>query len=342
MIKNQTPNSKPLNSAPFVSIVVPVREVNNYILDEIIPALKTQTYKNFELIIVPDRKSKILNLPDWVKVYPSWPKTGPADKRDMGAEKASGDILAFLDDDAYPEKNWLESALNAFDKHLKAAGVCGPGVTPPNDPLLAKVSGWVWSTWLGAGGAGTYRCLPEKIREVDDYPTFNLFIKKEDFKFVGGFDSDYWPGEDTKLCRDLVYKLDKKIIYDPDVKVYHHRRKIFVPHLKQIGRYGYQRGLFAKILPKTSNRLGYWIPSLFLIGLLTGPIFYFLYFPLFIIYLSVLSLYAILLFLSFLKVLSKSKNLLIGLLTIPAIFLTHLFYGLKFLQGYLAAFLRPK
>jgi cellulose synthase/poly-beta-1,6-N-acetylglucosamine synthase-like glycosyltransferase len=320
----------------FFSIIVPVKQINQYILEEIIPALKEQTYQNFELIIVPDKYSQGLRLPGWAKIIPSWPKTGPADKRDIGAGKAKGNILAFIDDDAYPDKNWLENALQVFKDNHQAAAVCGPGVTPPDDPLLARVSGWVWSTWLGAGGAGTYRCRPEAKREVDDYPTFNLLIKKKDFKTLGGFDSNYWPGEDTKLCRDLVYELNKKIVYDPSIKVYHHRRKIFSSHLKQVARYGYQRGLFAKKLPKTSNRIGYWIPSLFVLGLVIGPLFYFVFHPLYLVYIFILQVYVIGLVITSWQVLFKIKNVFVSFLTIPAIFTTHVVYGAKFMQGFLS------
>jgi GT2 family glycosyltransferase len=325
----------------LVSIIVPVKEINNYIVKEIIPSLKEQTYKNFELIVVPDKYNGKINFPGWVKIIPSGHEIGPAEKRDIGASNAEGEILAFIDDDAYPDKNWLKSALNAFKNNPQVAGVCGPGLTPSDDPLLAKVSGYVWTTWLGAGGAGTYRCQAEDSREVDDYPTFNLLINKEDFSEIGGFDSAFWPGEDTKLCQDLVYKFNKTIVYDPKVKVFHHRRKIFLPHLKQIARYGFQRGLFAKKLPQTSNRIGYWIPSLFTIGLVSGPIFSLIYQPLFFLYLLSLSLYTILLFLAFSKILIISKDFLAAFLTVPAIFATHLVYGVKFLQAYFLSSYAP-
>ncbi|MFH1601762.1 MAG: glycosyltransferase [Candidatus Shapirobacteria bacterium] len=318
----------------FFSVIVPVPKINDYIRKEIVPSLEKQTYKNFELILVPDTKDKKENFPSFVKIYPSWPKLGPADKKDLGVKKARGEIVAFLDDDAYPDKDWLKNALRALMPSAVAA-VCGPGVTPPHDSLLARVSGWVWSSWLGAGGAGTYRCWPGKKRKVDDYPTFNLIVKKREFKGSGGFDSCFWPGEDTCLCHNLVYNLKKKIIYDPKILVYHHRRNIFLPHLRQIGRYGLHRGYFVKVLPRTSRRLGYFIPAAFALGVLLGPLSLFFSSLLFKIYLAVLSIYAILTALTSLWVFSKSKNLLISLLLIPTIFISHIYYGLCLIMGLL-------
>jgi len=325
--------------SPLVSVIIPVKKINDYIRQEVVPALKKQTYQNFELIIVPDKHgdspasgSPGGSSPGVVRVFPSWPKLGPADKKDLGVKRAKGEIIAFIDDDAYPSKDWLKNAVKYF-QNKKIAAVCGPGVTPENDSLLSKVSGWMWSSSLGAGGAGTYRCWPGKKREVDDYPTFNLIVRKSDFEKVGGFDSMFWPGEDTKLCYDLVYKLKKKIIYDPKILVYHHRRDILIPHLKQIGRYGLHRGFFVKILPKTSKRVGYFLPPLFTLGVLFGPLTYLFFKPLFNLYLLALLAYFFLLIVTAFWVLAKSKNLLMALLVMPTIFISHMFYGLMFLKG---------
>jgi len=281
---------------PLISIIIPCKTKKELCL-QLLPALKAQTFKSFETLIITD---KIL-------------QAGPAAKRDLGAKKAAGSILAFIDSDAYPHKNWLKNALPHFQKKNIAA-VCGPSLTPPSNNIYQQVSGLVWSTWLGAGGAGTYRNRPESTRFVDDYPTFNLLVRKKDFQSINGFNSNFWPGEDTKLCHDLVYKLKKKILYHPQIQVFHHRRPIFIPHLKQISRYGLHRGYFTKILPKTSKRIGYFVPLFFLFGLIFFP------------YL-ILPPYLFLLFLTSLKHHS--------LLLTPAIFLTHLTYSIMFLKGLL-------
>ncbi len=307
--------------SPLVSIVVPCRKINDYIYHNLIPSLGKQSYKNFELILIPNKLCK----------------KGPAAKRDLGVKKAKGEIIAFIDDDAYPAPNWLKSAVKLL-KNPQLTAVCGPGLTPPGNNLYQQVSGLVWQTWLGAGGTGTYRNQPGKKRLIDDYPTFNLIVKKRDFVKIGGFNSHFWPGEDTKLCHDLVYKLKKQIIYDPKVLVYHHRRPIFIPHLKQIARFGLHRGHFARILPKTSFRLEYFIPSIFVIWLLVLPwsfAFTFVHFHLILAasYLGLLLLTAVQIFL-------KKKVLKLSLLLIPTLFLTHLVYGIMFIKGLLSKSLK--
>jgi len=340
----------------FVSIIIPVKEINEYLRKETIPAILEQSYRNFEIIILPDKPTKE-KFPK-TKIIPSWPKLGPADKRDLGAKKARGEILAFLDDDSYPDKDWLKNAINIFNpKHQTSslkhsiAAVCGPALTPSHDNIRRKASGYVWSTFFGSGGAGNYRCAAKPRRIVDDYPTVNFLVRKVDFLKVGGFSSKFWPGEDTKLCHDLVYKLEKKIIYDPKVLVYHHRREIFGPHLRQISRYALHRGHFARIMPKTSLRIGYLTPTLFVLGLLGGPILIFiaknwqsfvLMKILFLIYLTAIFLYLFALFFTAWDVYHQEKDWRVALVIIPAIFVTHLVYGILFIKGFLTPNLQSK
>lgn len=205
-------------------------------------------------------------------------------------------------------------------------------LTPPRDNLKQKASGWVWTSLFGAGGAGSYRSRKMKRRIVDDYPSVNLLIKKEYFNKVGGFDINHWPGEDTKLCLDL--KKHGIIIYDPSVVVYHHRREVFLPHLKQISRYALRRGYFAKKFPETSFRIGYLLPSIFVFGLIFGglvslfnPMIRFFYF-------LCCLLYVVLLMLSGIEVYLKEKNFSLVFLVMISIFLTHLTYGFLFPWGY--------
>jgi len=314
-----------------VSIIIPLKKLNDYLRQETIPAILAQTYQNFEIIVLPDRLAKE-KFPK-TKIIPTWPKTGPADKRDLGAQQVTGEILAFLDDDSYPDKNWLQNALKIFAKRSLIAAVCGPSLTPPDDNLRQKASGYVWSTWLGSGGAGPYRCKISPKREVEDFPTVNFLVRKDDFLKVGGFDSHFWPGEDTKLCHDLVFKLGKKIIYDPAVLVYHHRRQVFGPHLQQIGRYAIHRGHFARILPQTSLRLGYLLPTFFVLGLVGGTILIFLLAP-FSLWVIAVFVYLLALLVTAVQVYLKEKNWKLALLVMPSIFVTHFVYGILFIKGF--------
>jgi cellulose synthase/poly-beta-1,6-N-acetylglucosamine synthase-like glycosyltransferase len=293
------------------AIIIPCKSLKD-LCPELLPALKTQSLPPAKIIIIPDSLNHVNKGDSFVKVLP---KAGdPATKRDYAVKhlkKTVGTVptvLAFIDSDAYPDKNWLKNAT----KHLKPkniAAVCGPGLTPPQNSKLQKLSGLIWSSFIGAGPY-RFRNRPLKPRFVDDYPTFNLLVKTKDFQKIGGFDTKYWPGEDTKLCLDLTHQLHKKILYHPSIIVFHHRRPLWLPHLQQLSRYGFQRGRFVKLFPQTSRRFSYFLPLLFLLSLpLTWPF-----------YLATILLTGI-----------YHQSLLLP----QALLLTHLTYAIYFLKGLL-------
>jgi len=315
---------------PFVSVIIPVKDNNSY-LEECISYCKKLDYPQYEIIVLPDKEIS----QDWenVRVIPTGP-LGPAEKRDIGMEKSRGEILAFLDADAFPSERWLKSAAKYF-QNKEIAAIGGPAVTPEGDSLKQKASGLVYSSFPG-GGTCTYRYIPKKMREVDDYPSCNLLVRKEILKKIGGFKSLFWPGEDTVLCLNITKKLKKKIIYDPDVLVYHHRRKLFIPHLKQVKSYALHRGYFVKKFPQTSFRLSYFLPSLFVSGLIIGGILSLIVPFIRSIFLTGVLIYLFLVFLSSLS----SKNSLLVLLVFSGIILTHLTYGFAFIKGLIIKKLR--
>ncbi|MBI1910801.1 MAG: glycosyltransferase [Deltaproteobacteria bacterium] len=313
---------------PLVSIIIPVKEINNYIRESI-PNILNLDYENFEVVIFPDSPS--------AEIFPKTTiiptgKIGPAEKRDLALKYAKGEIFAFLDDDAYPRKDWLSSAVRHFEDK-EVAGVGGPAVTPRHDSAWQRASGGVFSSWLASGGY-EYRYVPrENVTEVDDYPTVNLLVRRDIFEQVGGFDTNYWPGEDTKLCLDITKKLGKKIKYEPDALVYHHRRPLFRSHLQQVGRYAFHRGYFVKVLPETSLRLQYFVPSLFLVGLIIGALLSPINEFISAAYLTALAVYIVVLLATVIAMTVKEKDIIVAALAVPGIFLTHVVYGYNFLKG---------
>jgi GT2 family glycosyltransferase len=205
-----------------------------------------------------------------------------------------------------------------------------------DDNLRQKASGIIYSTFL-VTGLYNYRYTPKHRRQVDDYPSCNFLVRKSVFEELGGFDTVFWPGEDTKLCLDITKRLGKRIIYDPKVLVYHHRRPLFLPHLRQVANYALHRGYFVKRYPQTSLRLSYFVPSIFVGGVILGLCFSLISPFLRVIYLFLLATYLLSVFLF-----SLSKNLKLVSLVFSGIILTHLVYGLFFIKGLLSKKLREE
>lgn len=321
---------------PLVSIIVIDYKKNNPYLIECLNAIQKQTYKNFEIILETDYPLDLqypkLKIVDYKGKY-----IPPSSKRDHGAKIANGEILAFIDDDAYPDPHWLEKIVPHF-QNSQIVGVGGPGVTPANVSWQEDASGWASASPIGAG-IYIYRFLPRKKQFVDDYPSMNLSVRKNEFISVGGYDSKFWPGEDTKLCLDLTKKLNKKIIYEPQAIVFHHRRPLLFPHLKQNGGFGLHRGFFAKILPETSLRPIYFLPSVMLIGFCFIALSFLSNNSLIILIrnfgIFCFSIYTVALVLNAIWIRNHSKSILQAVVSIPTIFITHLWYGFRFIQGYL-------
>lgn len=319
------------------SIIIPVKAINDYVR-ETVPYIQSLDGDNWELLILPNEAEPDQWCDDRIKIIPSG-RIGPADKRDLGARYAVGEILVFLDDDSYPNKDLLIIANQHFcNRQIVAVG--GPAITPPNDSFWQRVSGAVFLSKFSGGNPERYMPLGS-LKEVDDWPSVNFIVRRKDFLLIGGFNSKYWPGEDTKLCLELIKATNKKIMYDPALRVWHHRRAGLKAHLKQVGAYGLHRGYFARRYPETSRKLIYFIPSIFFIFILLSTFTFILptsfnYLILFgwIVYIASLvkSVYDI----------KKYETLSVSIATIPYIFTTHIYYGLNFIKGILTTNLKSK
>ncbi len=310
------------------SFIVPVKEINAYIR-EATPLILRIPRDDYEILIYPD-----------VATEETWPKTrqiatghcGPAEKRTRAIEDAQGEILVFIDDDAYPDPDFLDKLEKDFDDPAITA-VGGPAITPLDDSFLQKVSGAVFLSSLSGGSPERYVPIGKK-HLVDDWPSVNLSLRKVAFRQIGGFNCEYWPGEDTKLCLDIVKKLKGKILYDPELIVYHHRREGLWRHIKQVGGYGLHRGFFAKIYPETSLRLKYFIPSAFLLFVFLGGIGVLVDIRLLPWYLLGWGVYGVALGKAAADIYQYERRWNIVLHALYYIFFTHLSYGARFLQGF--------
>ena len=324
---------------PYFSIIIPVLSTNKFLLEENLPAHDGMTNKDFEVIVLPNEKSpqdvRLTKKYRWLRIIPTKQITRPAQKRDIGVKKSRGNIIAFIDDDAYPSRNWLSRAKSLFEKN-RIEGVCGPGILPTGTTRWEIVFDEILKTWLGSGEY-RYRFIKLKGRYVDDYPSMNFFVKKDIFEKAGGFNSDYWPGEDSKLCEDIVYRLGGKIWYDPGVVIYHHRRNTLDSFLMQHGQYGYHRGAFFAHGDHNSRRIVYLVPTFFVAYLILllaiNLIFRFQFSNFGFILLLPLFIYFFLLLIVSFSAIKNTKNLKIAILSAIVLFSMHLVYGVKFAHG---------
>ena len=108
----------------LISVIVPVYNAENY-LHKLVESVLQQTYKDYELILVDDGSTdgsyalmqQYAKRYDQIKAYTK-ENTGPGMTRKFGFEKATGDLLFFVDsDDWIANLTVLEEIHNTFIKH---------------------------------------------------------------------------------------------------------------------------------------------------------------------------------------------------------------------------------
>jgi len=317
-----------MRKEPKVSIVTTFHRVLNLNPEQFYKDFSHLTslyYPDYEIIVVSDAKVD-LKFPKTRFLSTGKKLTGPGEKRDFAVPHAKGEIIAFIDDDAYPDRYWLKEAVRNFGDPIVGA-VVGPGVTPPDDPYLQRLGGQTLQSEF-CSGSTRHRFIPTFRQFLEDHPTYNFLVRKSLFLEIGGFQTTLWCGEDTKLCLSII-RSGKKILYEPAAIVYHHRRRLLIPHLQQIGNIGLHRGYFAKKYPATSREPIYFLPSLFVI-LFFVSLLLFLLFP--IVRLPLVIVGVALFLLYFLTTLSKTDPLSAFIVSF-AIILTHISYGINFIRG---------
>ena len=253
-----------------VSIIIPFKDLDDYTNICLKKCLDLE-YDNFEIILLPDNNIEALNLTvnkkdkKKIKIIPT-SAVKPSVKRNIGVKNSSGDVYAFLDSDAYPDKRWLDIAINYLkDNSVGIAG--GPSITPDEDSEKQKASGEILGSFIGAGRA-SLRYKAKGLQEVNELPSCNLFVKKQIFELAFGFDSSFLTAEDAKLCFSCR-NASKKVLYVPELFVYHHRRELFWPHIKQMFVYARDK---AQLIKEDFDfgKMYYFLPMLFTLFLVSG------------------------------------------------------------------------
>src|SRR3989344_7793742 len=168
------------NNYPFVSIIVPVRNVEKIIK----PCLKSLNELNYpkdkyEVIIADsestDRTPEIAK--EYNAIYISTPKRSVCAGRNEGFKIARGEIIAFSDADCVMDKNWIKNSVKYFEDPA-IGGVGGPNLSPADDTSFAKAVSFILNQPLFLAGSVYGRVL-KNIREVKSLPGCNIILKKE-------------------------------------------------------------------------------------------------------------------------------------------------------------------
>jgi GT2 family glycosyltransferase len=319
------------------AIIVPCPSIDEYTIDCVKKSLK-QTITDFEIIIVPDnavsRKFIIKTFGEKnakkIKCIFSGvdlPSGIISAKRNIAIKNTSAEFIAFVDSDAYPSPDWLESVIPILSD-TKIGIVGGPTLVPRGVGVWEKTI--ILTIPLYCVSTGLRYKLKKYIgyKIFDDVPACNLITKRKILVDSGFFDERCFTGEDTLFCRQ-VNKAGKLILFNDKTKVYHHNRPLF-SHLKRMKMFGANKvrllnelnifPLFNIILALFSIYILLMVPLSFFIPNLSA-----IFFGLFLAYLIIISV----------DCMVNSINLVYLPFCVIIVFLTHLAYGVGSIEGFL-------
>jgi Predicted glycosyltransferases len=203
-----------------------------------VDSVRTQTEAPGQLIVVIDHNEGLeararSEMPDTIVVANRGPR-GLSGARNTGVEVATGEVVAFLDDDAAAGRHWLERLTAAFASPAVAGagGLAVPNWSTSRPRWFPEEFYWV----LGC----SYRGMPTSRERVRNPIGCNMAFRREVFAVIGGFRSDLGivgrrpvGAEETELCIRLADRMPAaRVVYVPDAAVRH-----FVPADRMTWRY---------------------------------------------------------------------------------------------------------
>ena len=195
------------------------------ILASAITSVQQQSTPPYEIIVVSDNNpalaARLRAQFTAITVAENSGMRGISPARNAGIALASGDIVAFIDDDAIAEKDWLSHLARCYED-LRVLGVGGnvlPEWTGKRPQWFPEEFDWV----VGC----SYRGLPRKVSPVRNFIGCNMSFRSEIFSIVGGFQDDLGrvaasPGgcEETDLCIRIGNHWPEGILlYEPQAVV---------------------------------------------------------------------------------------------------------------------------
>ncbi len=239
-------------TGPFISVVVCTRDRPGQ-LASCLRGLGQQEYPRFEVIVVDNAPCDAVRalaggeLNGKPMRYVPEPRAGLSWARNAGTAAASGEIIAFLDDDEQPDRHWLAGLARGFSRGDDVA--CVSGLVLP-----ASLDTQAEELFEQLGGHSKDRGFSPAIFSRDGaqsplypLPPFgvgaNMAFRREALARIGGFDvalgagTPALAGEDT-LALTLILLAGYRIAYEPAALMWHHHRGDLTSLGRQLRGYG--------------------------------------------------------------------------------------------------------
>lgn len=312
---------------PTISIVVAIYNRKDELF-ELLTSLTQQTDKEFEIIIVDDGslidlKPTIKNFEQGLDIkYFRKDNSGPGLTRNYGAARAVNEWLVFVDSDVIVEKDYIEHIKNDI-LTIPCDAFGGADKAHKGFNLMQKAISYSMTSVFTTGGIRGSKKAVSKFQPR----SFNMGVKKEVFRKVGGF-SEMRIGEDPDLSMTLWENGFTTAFFD-DIAVYHKRRVDFGKFSKQVYQFGCARPILNQRHPNYV-KISFAFPTLFMLGYMMGFLEYFIMHRGII-----LSFYGLYTFLVLFHALLLTKNISIAGMAVISTYIQMFSYGYGFLKSWI-------
>src|SRR5579884_3350784 len=238
----------PLPRYPHVSVVVCAYNAERT-LDRCLSSLAALDYPDYEVILVNDGSRDgtlaIAERHAFCRII-NQPNKGLSVARNVGAEAASGEIVAYTDSDCVADPDWLTYLVGKMEERALAA--CGgPNFPPPEDALVPA------AVAVSPGGP-THVLISDEIAE--HIAGCNMAFRRDALLGLGGFDPVYRAaGDDVDICwrfQDAGHVIG----FSPAATVWHFRRNTAKAYINQQRGYGKAEALVYAKHPFRFNLFG--------------------------------------------------------------------------------------
>jgi glycosyltransferase involved in cell wall biosynthesis len=171
---------------------------------------------------------------------------GLSSARTTGLHVATGEIVAYLDDDCRPDPDWLNYMVGTF-MTTQHVGVGGPNISPAGGGVAACVA--------NAPGGPIHVLVSDS--EAEHIPGCNMAFRKDALVEIGGFDPQFRiAGDDVDVCWRLQSR-GHTLGFSPSAMVWHRRRSTVRAYLRQQRGYGEAEAALERKWPAKYNRSGH-------------------------------------------------------------------------------------
>ncbi len=210
---------------------------NDKTVASVLEAIFSQTIKPYRILIIDDGSSESLKLDKRFSnscvVIRHDKNKGLAAARNTAIKNCHTSLVAALDADVLPEKEWLEKMLGASNNFRDVVGIGGAMYERYSETLPDK-----WRSVHMAQNWGDQEIIN---------PRFlfgcNTLFRKDVIVEAGGYDERLRTNNEDRTLSEKIYSLGYSLLYTPSAKTWHLRQDTDYTILKSYWQWHHAKGL---------------------------------------------------------------------------------------------------